>query len=183
MEKFTTYQDKATGISPFQPQTLTPTFTTHIFHLISIPVKFFTFIPVILMYPILSLLSSTHKVILDVLLAYFFNVNDVEVLIDGIRKSDEKLMKENLPSKNEIIFVNSTGPLDGMVFKMISANPANVYFGIASNDGVRIIGGLFSWFNWCINGGMDRSISHVLRMMKFPASITLHLLYICCLEY
>lgn len=155
MEKFSVYADKTTGISPFMPVFLTPTIATYLFHTIIIPIKILTFIPVLTVYPILSYFPNTLRVLLDVILAYFFNVSDVALGVDGVRKSDEKGNLEKSPKMNDVVLVNATGPLDWLVWKMVAENPRNVKVGIATNDGIAVVESWKAWTDWCLQGSMQ----------------------------
>lgn len=154
MEKFSAYSDKTTGISPFLPVSLQPTLATYIFHTIIIPIKLLTMLPVLTMLPLLTLFPNTYKVIIDVILAYFFNVSETELAIDGVRRSDEKAKLEKSPRNGDIIVVNATGPLDWFVWKMIAENPKNVKVGIACSSGIAIIDSWVTWFSWCFSGSL-----------------------------
>lgn len=154
MEKFSVYSDKTTGISPFLPVSLHPTVATYIFHMVIIPIKLLTMLPVLIMLPILTMFPNTFKVIIDVILAYFFNVSETELAIDGVRRSDEKAKQEKSPRNGDVILVNATGPLDWFVWKMISENPKNVKVGIAASEGVAIFDSWTSWISWCFSGSL-----------------------------
>ncbi|KAG0681033.1 hypothetical protein C6P40_002833 [Pichia californica] len=155
MEKFSSFSDKTTGISPFLPTPLHPTLKTYIFHTILIPIKLFTMIPVLLISPLLTLFPNTYKIIIDVILAYFFNLSETEFAIDGVRRLDEKIKISKSPRNGDIIIVNSTGPLDIFVWKMLSENPKNVKIGIANGDGIGIINNWISFVNWCFTGSLN----------------------------
>lgn len=111
-------------------------------------------LPVLIMLPILTMFPNTFKVIIDVILAYFFNVSETELAIDGVRRSDEKAKQEKSPRNGDVILVNATGPLDWFVWKMISENPKNVKVGIAASEGVAIFDSWTSWISWCFSGSL-----------------------------
>jgi hypothetical protein len=160
MEKFSVYSDKTTGISPFLPVSLKPTILTYIFHSIIIPLKIIMFIPVLILLPLLTIIPTTSKVIIDVILAYFFNVSETELVIDGVRKSDELGKLTKSPKSKDIIIVNANGPLDWFVWKLISENSSDIKVGIATSQGIIVIKDWKSWINWCFNGSLNSPIQN-----------------------
>lgn len=173
MEKFSVYADKTTGISPFQPIQLTPTIPTYIFHALIIPIKIVTFIPVLLVTPLFNLASGSAKIIIDVILAYFFNISDTELVIDGVRRSDFEETAKRAPGNKEVILTNATGPLDWFVWKMISKNPNSVKVGIATSGGIIMINSWYKWCEWCFSGSLfvPESCKHnVIHVTDIDAS-------------
>lgn len=173
MEKFSTYSDKTTGISPFLPSSLHPTLTTYFFHLILIPIKLLTMIPVLIISPLLMMFPNTYKIIVDVILAYFFNVSETELIIDGVRRSDEEIKLSKSPRNGDIIIVNATGPLDYFIWKMISETPSNVKVGIATSDGIGILDNWKTWINWCFDGSLHlpkQSKNKIVHITDIDAS-------------
>lgn len=101
------------------------------------------------------LFPNTYKIILDVILAYFFNIAETELAIDGVRRSDDKIKLEKSPRNGDIIIVNATGPLDWLVWKMLAENPKNVKVGVATGDGIGIIDSFSTWASWCFSGSLN----------------------------
>lgn len=112
-------------------------------------------IPVLFIFPFLSLFSSSYKIIIDVILAYFFNVTETELTIEGVRKSDDAAKLAKSPRNGDIIIVNATGPLDWFVWKMIAETPNNCKVGVSTDDGIAIFNGWKSWVSWCFQGSLQ----------------------------
>lgn len=156
MEKFSIYSDKTTGINPFIPVSLKPTIPTLFFHSIIIIVKLLIFIPTLILFvPILNTFSSGAKIITDVVLAYFFNVSETELIVEGIKKSDETNKLKKSPHCKDVILVNATGPLDWFIWKLVSENSKKVKVGIATSSGIVVMNHWFQWVNWCFNGSYE----------------------------
>lgn len=173
MEKFSVYSDKTTGISPFVPANIHPTLATYIFHVFLIPIKIVVVLPVVLLYPLFTLTSGLTRVFLDILLAYFFNVCEQELLVDGIRKSDEAGKLANTPSLGDVVFVNANGPLDYFVWKMQCQYPNKIKVGVATDEGVVLVPNASGWFGWCFGGSLQVPKSWKLLNPETIKEITL----------
>lgn len=157
MEKFGKFADKSTGISPFKTTYLKPTLLTVVFHFFLGIIKVATIIPVLIFGFISYPINSVYKMYLDILLAYFFNVQDVDVSVEGVKRNDFAKIEELKPGKSDIVFVNSTSPLDKIIFQMVSKSPKSVSIAIVNSNGnLNLVPNWGSGFsNWCFNGSIE----------------------------
>lgn len=174
MEKFSIYTDKSTGINPFIPVSLQATIPTFFFHTIIIVVKLIIFIPILFIIPIFTAFATGTKLITDVVLAYFFNVSDTELIVEGIKKSDEKNKLAKAPQNKDVILVNATGPLDWFIWKLVSSNGKNVKVGIATSEGIVVFTNWIQWVRWCFQGSMylipTAGDKNLIRIVDIDAS-------------
>lgn len=157
MEKFGKFADKSTGISPFKTTYLRPTALTVFFHFFLGLLKAVTILPVLLFGIFSYPLTAAYKVYLDIILAYFFNVQDVDVSVDGVKRSDIAKLEELRPGKSDIVFFNSTSPLDKLILQMISKSPKSISLAIVDRVGaLRLVPNWGSGFsNWCFGGSIE----------------------------
>ncbi|ANZ76093.1 BA75_02747T0 [Komagataella pastoris] len=115
MEKYTTYRDKGTGISPFLP--LNKPKVNVLLRLVGVVigiVKLLALSIVGLLYPVVPLLSI--KAVL-----FLLNV-DVDISVDNIKKANKSLIQSNLPQKGDFVISNYQSPLDPLVLSLITNN-------------------------------------------------------------
>ncbi|KAI0462946.1 hypothetical protein LJB42_003750 [Komagataella kurtzmanii] len=115
MEKYTTYRDKGTGISPFLP--LNKPKVNIFLRLAGVVLgvlKLLVLLIVGLLYPVVPLLST--KAVL-----FLLNV-DVDVSVDNIKKANKPLIQLNLPQKGDFVISNYQSPLDPLVLSLITNN-------------------------------------------------------------
>ncbi|KAK6463212.1 putative vacuolar sorting protein [Scheffersomyces coipomensis] len=140
MEKFSTWRDKGTGISPFMPnefplqqqiqfqkqqrskisyiQTQIKIFGLYILKSILFSIKFPIFIISSLIYYLFPI-----KVVLKFILLVLFSFNNVNVSVDGVKRTKTDQILQNQPNLGDIIIINYISPLDGLIIHLIS----NVY--------------------------------------------------------
>ncbi|CAN3365098.1 lysophosphatidic acid:oleoyl-CoA acyltransferase 1 [Diutina catenulata] len=121
MEKFSNYRDKATGVSPFMPVPVPKS------SVLSIPLRIIYFIskiPIIIIAFLLSVVSPvTGSKLLVLILG---GMNQVQVLVDGIKKRDTAGIEKNLPQAGDLVFANHITPLDGYLYTIIAGKPVYI---------------------------------------------------------
>lgn len=116
MEKFSTWRDKATGISPFMPiQPPQQPWYQKLAKMIVFIVRLPLFLATILIYGILPLKAIARFVLLTL-----FGLKNLQIIVDGVKRSNSMGILLNLPKEGDIIFCNYISPLDGYIFQMIS---------------------------------------------------------------
>lgn len=151
MEKFTVYSDKTTGISPFRDQPVRPTVLQYAGSLLIVPTKLVFLTLLLLLSPILYIANYAQLI---AFIGYFFNVGDVEFVVDGVRKSDTRGIAAKAPRKGDVVVVNSVGPLDYLAWKYV-AGPSSVISVAAPNGGGVVLLGLKEWIQWCFDGSVQ----------------------------
>lgn len=123
MEKFSSWRDKATGISPFMPnqfplvQEKSPIkkWTKIILKSPIFVLKFPFFLLISLLYSILGL-----PILLKFIIRFLFGFNRIDFSVDGVKKSQTDKLNSFKPHPNDIIVANYISPLDGYFFAMLS---------------------------------------------------------------
>lgn len=119
MEKFSTWRDKATGISPFVPlKEPRSSWLVKFIKLLIVVLKIPFFFASILLYQILP-----FNFILKFILLFLFSLNNLQLLADGIKASNIDKINSQKPKKGDLVFTNYISPLDGFIFKLISNSP------------------------------------------------------------
>lgn len=109
MEKFSTWRDKGTGISPFIPVDLPVT-----------PVRKFLVGPILLLVkiPIFYILYVVSAIVpkpaFRAILS-LFGFDDVDVLVEGVRRTRTEEIDRNRPGLNQVVISNWISPLDVFV--------------------------------------------------------------------
>lgn len=117
MEKFSAWRDKGTGISPFMPVDLVKT-----------PLKKYLVDPVLLLVkvPLFFLLyivaSVAPKPAIKVALSHLFGFEDIDLLVEGVRRTKTADIDKNRPLANQVVISNWVSPLD--VFLVYSLSNA-----------------------------------------------------------
>ncbi|CAI5757622.1 unnamed protein product [Candida verbasci] len=123
MEKFSTWRDKGTGISPFIPTEI-PTFgkkNTSVQTTISI----ISLLPIFLIkLPFLIFFTLTYSITgLNVLLKFIIQVLfgfNFDFSVDGVKRSQVAKLESYKPKVGNLIITNYATPLDGFIFKLFS---------------------------------------------------------------
>lgn len=152
MEKFSKFTDKGTGIGPFKPTTQQVTLVSFLGLVPIFCVKMILFVPfwafLMLSYPF----NGLYKIFLDIILAYFYQV-DVEVSVDGVRRSNVAKVEASKPQKGQVAVVNAISPLDYQIWQCISQCPIAV--AVANNDGLFLVPGASDYKKWCFQGSVE----------------------------
>lgn len=150
MEKFTVYADKTTGIMPFRETPLKVSFVQYICAVFIVPLKIILLAILAIAAPVLSLIAPQT---LARAAAYLFGVGSVEYAVDGVRRSDEKGIRNASPVAGDIVVVNATGPLDYLMWKCIARSSSIVC--IALENGKVMTLGFKEWVDWCFSGSVS----------------------------
>ncbi|KAI5953395.1 hypothetical protein KGF54_002767 [Candida jiufengensis] len=125
MEKFSTWRDKATGISPFMPHQFpisqnrqNKLITTLQIILIKTPIFILKFPSFILLTLLYYITGSTS--LLNLIFKFIFGFNDVNYSVDGIKRSQLDKLQSYKPKIGDLIVTNYSSPLDGFIFNLIS---------------------------------------------------------------
>lgn len=145
MEKFSHWRDKPTGISPFMPLPREdPGGVLLMLRGVVFAVKmvFFTIALILCVVPFVG------KSMMRLILLLTFNVSKIEILVDSVKRSNQKVIQLSQPSANDICVVNFTSPLDVLVLALISKG--NCIFFIPDSAGL--------WHKFTIWGAMAQSL-------------------------
>jgi len=146
MEKFTTYRDKGTGISPFMPLTSPDSdnaLKTYILKPVTCLIKFpFFFISsLILTISSFILPSKFFRPLVRWYLYAFFNISSVEFLADGVRKSNKKAIDSCRPQEDDVVLVNFSSPLDPWILYLISRSKRVEFYSVDGKGRLFQVGG------------------------------------------
>lgn len=135
MEKFSDWRDPGTGISPFMPiiDHNKPNIIVKFTRILIKSLIFVTRIPLFLLFitiyaiiPIPIVRQFTIWYILNFLFSFnalSLNTGSLyDVSVDGIKRSNKKLINANLPQANDVVIVNYTSPLDYLVLFVLNPN-------------------------------------------------------------
>lgn len=114
MEKFSAWRDSGTGISPFMPA---PKAHTSVVSKVTGPFSALWKFPVLAV----SLALGLYNFIVTSL----FGFNEIEVTVDGVKKSKSEVIKSLRPDKGQVIFTNYVSPIDYMICKSISKHSSS----------------------------------------------------------
>lgn len=115
MEKFSAWRDKGTGISPFMPADIPKS-----------PVKKYVVDPVLILvkaplfYFLYALAALAPKPAIKVVLSLVFGFEDVDVLVEGVRRTKTDEIDQNRPAVNQVVISNWISPLDIFVIFSLS---------------------------------------------------------------
>ncbi|GMM38825.1 lysophosphatidic acid acyltransferase [Saccharomycopsis crataegensis] len=144
MEKFTQWRDPGTGISPFMPVSKPKKSNVIIAVLQTLPKIVLALLrtPPLMLYSLVYCmvpLAFVRRWVISFLLNFLFSTNlfgsSYDASIEGIKRSNTKLKKANMPHPGDVIIVNHTSPLDGMVLYLISSNCSFLTF---TKDGALV---------------------------------------------
>lgn len=128
MEKFSNWRDKGTGISPFMPEALPLTAATGVKKAGLAVVKTLLFTAKL---PVTVLLIALYYVtgiaaLIKLVVLVFFGFNRLEVLVDGVKRSNVAKINASLPRVGDLVVVNWSSPIDGLIIAAVSGNWKNV---------------------------------------------------------
>lgn len=147
MEKFTEWRDPGTGILPFMPigrRRRTPLLE----RLVQLVLTVFYFVSKAVPLALLVLLTAipvalVRQFVLKAILSCVFSTNYlsfgtdlVDLGIEGVKKSNYKLVKANSPQKGDFVVVNFTSPLDPVLWYILCSDAVYVTF---SEDGKSLV--------------------------------------------
>lgn len=161
MEKFSTWRDKATGISPFMPvETPKTPLRKYVVDPVLVAVK----LPLFVVLYYLSFLAP--KPITRFVLATLFGISQIDVLVDGVRKLKTDEINRNRPGVNNVVVQNFVSPFD--VFLLFSIS------NVSSLSSIAVLvphdGALYRFTPWqtvqlCF-GGLDGA-THGTKVTKY----------------
>ncbi|CAK9438505.1 uncharacterized protein LODBEIA_P27290 [Lodderomyces beijingensis] len=140
MEKFSTWRDKGTGISPFMPQQF-PIYQKNRGNLLNRVVLILVRIPILIVkLPLFIIASVLYSItglqfLLNFIFIFLFGFNPVEFSVDGVKKSQVQQLQPFTPRKNDIIVTNYTSPLDGY-FMSLLAHSSNIVILVPDPSGI-----------------------------------------------
>ncbi|KAK6198893.1 uncharacterized protein RJT21DRAFT_122552 [Scheffersomyces amazonensis] len=123
MEKFSSWRDKATGVSPFIPVQFPLAQEHNIIQKVgSIIFKSISFIIKLPFFVILGLLYylTSIKFTLEVIILSLFGFNDTNISVDGVKRSNTEEIENYKPIVGDIIITNYLTPIDGLIYHLIS---------------------------------------------------------------
>ncbi|ODV82755.1 hypothetical protein CANARDRAFT_204624 [[Candida] arabinofermentans NRRL YB-2248] len=123
---------------------------------------------------ILSPIAPLYKLILRLMLLVVFGVSEIELLVDGIKKSNSRSIKNSLPSKGSITLINFSSPLDAYVLYLV-AKTGNVTFLSTCYSGEIVeIGGLFDCFKFALSApSLEPEASKIVKdLSKYSKKTT-----------
>ncbi|TID29895.1 hypothetical protein CANINC_001534 [Pichia inconspicua] len=162
MEKFTVYSDKTTGIMPFRETPVKVSLLQYLTAVVVLPVRVFLLIILAIVSPIFSVIAPRAY---SRTAAYLFGVGSIEFVVDGVRRSDDKGIRDASPVSGDVVVVNAIGPLDYLVWKSTSRFPSVVC--VALEDGNIAELGFKDWIDWCFSGSVN-ICGNVTTFTKLP---------------
>ncbi|RLV94323.1 hypothetical protein JA1_001823 [Spathaspora sp. JA1] len=153
MEKFSSWRDKATGISPFMPSQFPlvqekssfKRITTYIVKTPIFLIKFPFLLIISLLYTITNYIGFV-KFIFQLL----FGFNTPTFQVDGIKPSQVEKLQPFKPNQGDLIVSNYISPLDGFIISIL-ANSSKVVFLIPNKQGILYQYSAWGVFNHCFN--------------------------------
>lgn len=115
MEKFSTWRDEGTGISPFMPPVTPKSFISDN---VLAPLFLILKVPFLIILGLASLVVP--KPAIKLALSGFMGIGDIDLLVEGVRKTNTAEIEKNKPKQNEIVVVNLVSPIDVFVLFVIS---------------------------------------------------------------
>jgi len=115
MEKFSAWRDKGTGISPFMPLDIAKS-----------PVKKYVVDPILLLVklPVFFILyivaAVAPKPAIKAVFSLLFGFSDIDVLVEGIRRTRTAEIDRNRPGINQVVISNWISPLDVFLVYILS---------------------------------------------------------------
>ncbi|KAM9905142.1 hypothetical protein OXX79_002323 [Metschnikowia pulcherrima] len=115
MEKFSNWRDKGTGISPFLPTVVqTSSIRKFVVNPAVVAVKWPLFALLYL------LVSVAPKPATRLIFSWLFSIADIDLSVEGVRKSNTKEIDAQRPSSGEIVVSNLVSPLDIFTIFLLS---------------------------------------------------------------
>lgn len=154
MEKFSDWRDKATGISPFMP--IPKPKNSILINNIVKPITFILKLPILIIFSIFFIIFNNISLIkpirdfflFNLILKLIFNIKDIEVIVEGIKKSNFKLINDKKPEINDICILNYSSPFDAIAFSLISKSNKIVYLLSDKNGNLMKFNSLFNFFKF-----------------------------------
>ena len=167
MEKFSTWRDKATGISPFMPQpfpisqkkpgktskTSTSTSFNFKFNFTNGFNKFILIIirlPIfILKFPLFAITSILYSItglrfLLSFTFYFLFGFQPIDFTVDGIKRSQVSKLEPFRPQRGDLIVTNYISPLDGFIMSLLTKGSSVVIL-IPDKNGI-----LYKYTPWTL---------------------------------
>lgn len=115
MEKFNAWRDNGTGISPFMPPVAPKS---------SFFADVLASFRLIIKLPFLAILYLAVYVVpkpaVKLALYGFMGIGDIDLLVEGVRKTKLAEIEKNKPNKNDIVVVNLISPIDVFIVFVVS---------------------------------------------------------------
>ncbi|VEU23942.1 DEKNAAC105207 [Brettanomyces naardenensis] len=160
MEKFTSFRDKGTGISPFLPIP-DPDSNKPLIKYIVKPLTFLLKLPFLLVSTLSLLLISPlgflFKPLLHLYLIAFFNLSQIELLVDGVKKSNLSVIDSKRPQPDDIVFINFSSPLDSLILYITSNSQSCDFYSIDSKGNLFIVGSPLDCSRFALTAPSKRS--------------------------
>lgn len=162
MEKFSNWRDKGTGISPFMPPVSEKSFLTN---------NVIAPLLVILKLPFLIALYLAVYVVpkpaVELALTRLMGVGDIDLLVEGIRKTKMAEIERYKPSTNDIVLVNLISPIDVFVLFVTSrVNSLNQIRVIIPRQGVLHVFSVWKYVSFMF-GELSESLSEETRLTSY----------------
>lgn len=116
MEKFSTWRDKGTGISPFMPPESAESFA---FKFIVSPVLVCVKAPLFVLLYLATYIAP--KPAIKLAFSWLLGIKDIDLLVEGIRKTKTEEINRHKPQLNDVVIVNLISPLDVFILFVVSA--------------------------------------------------------------
>lgn len=126
MEKFSTWRDKATGVAPFipvlRPKVLVPVlYSTAVFRTAMFVIRLPFLVLVLVLFAVVPV-PVVRRVLAKALLV-LCGIFRVTVVVDGVKRSQQRAARKHHPNDNDIVVVNFTLPIDALVLQSVTTNP------------------------------------------------------------
>ncbi|OBA21503.1 hypothetical protein METBIDRAFT_42659 [Metschnikowia bicuspidata var. bicuspidata NRRL YB-4993] len=115
MEKFSNWRDKGTGISPFYPvEVKVSAARKYVVNPVILALKWPFFVALYLF------ASVAPKAATRIIFRSLFSIADIDLLVEGVRKSNANETNAKKPSVGEVVVLNLVSPLDIFVIFLTS---------------------------------------------------------------
>lgn len=159
MEKFSSWRDKGTGISPFMPVPLPlsqekSAFKRTLLLVVKVPL-FIIKLPFFILFTLAYYITSL-KPLANFVFFVLFGFKNIDFSVEGVKKSNIDVINKNKPSPNDIIVANYSSPIDGLIYALVANtyNWHNVKFLVPNQ-----LGELFEYSLWSlVNHSFDNSV-------------------------
>ncbi|QPG75710.1 hypothetical protein FOA43_003069 [Brettanomyces nanus] len=120
---------------------------------------------------LLSPIGQLCKPLLYLYLAVFFNLSQTELLVDGVKKSNQSTINSKRPNKGDIIFVNFSSPLDSLVLYISCRCSSAVFYTINEQGQLAKVGSPLNCFKFALQQTHQSSVSHSLKVTDHSRAI------------
>ncbi|CAH2352586.1 lysophosphatidic acid:oleoyl-CoA acyltransferase 1 [[Candida] railenensis] len=118
MEKFSTWRDKGTGISPFMPVDAPPSSIASKY--LAQPVLYVFKFPILIITLALYYALIPFPAVANFIVTKLYGFRRIETTVDGLKRSKVAEIQAAKPKVNDIVVVNYVAPINGLILASIA---------------------------------------------------------------